>query len=54
MAKKLKTKPSCYDCGSTIKGHHTPLCEMVGKGEKRDLPAVPGTQWWTKREQLKD
>jgi len=36
----------CYDCGSTIPGHHTPLCEMAPEGAVRDLPAKPGTQWW--------
>jgi len=41
-------KFSCYDCGSTIKGHHTPSCDMAGKRDKRDLPEKPGTQWWTR------
>jgi len=41
-------KDPCFDCGSTIPGHHTPLCEM-GEGREvvRDLPAEPGTQYWT-------
>ena len=38
----------CYDCGSTIPNHHTPLCGMVGDRAVRDLPQTPGTQWWTK------
>ena len=38
---------SCYDCGSTIKGHHTPRCEMSGQNDIKDLPEIPGTQWWT-------
>ena len=38
---------ACYDCGSTIEGHHTELCEMAEDNAVRDLPAHPGTQWWT-------
>lgn len=38
---------ACYDCGSTIEGHHTELCEMAEDDAVRDLPAHPGTQWWT-------
>lgn len=37
----------CWDCGSTIEGHHTQLCEMAGSDDARDLPSQPGTQWWT-------
>ena len=35
-----------YDCGSTIVGHHTPNCEMGGKNDVMDLPAILGSQWW--------
>ena len=43
-------KDACYDCGSTIVGHHTELCDMCceDEGDVRDLPAQEGTQWWTK------
>jgi RecJ-like exonuclease len=37
----------CWDCGSTIPKHHTTLCEMAEADAVRDLPSVPGTQWWT-------
>ena len=37
----------CYDCGSTIAGHHTPLCEMAEPGDEKDLPQKKGTQHWT-------
>lgn len=37
---------SCYDCGSTLPRRHTVLCDLAGSA-KRDLPAVPLTQWWT-------
>lgn len=37
----------CWDCGSTIEGHHTALCDMADAGDILDLPAQPGTQWWT-------
>ena len=37
----------CYDCGSTIPNHHTPLCDLAPDGAIRDLPAAAGTQWWT-------
>ncbi len=37
----------CYDCGSTIPLRDTPLCDMAEEGSIKDLPAVPGTQWWT-------
>ncbi len=43
---KMKTDNTCYDCGSTIAGHHTPLCDMAWPGSKMDLPAILGTQWW--------
>lgn len=35
----------CYDCGGALP-HHTKSCDMVGKGEPRDLPNIPNTQWW--------
>ena len=44
--KNSKTNP-CYDCGSTIAGHHTALCDMAGKDDKMDLPARPNSQHWT-------
>lgn len=50
---KLAPMPSatfhrgCYDCGSLIAGHHTPLCGMTGKADRLDVPAQPGTQWIT-------
>ena len=37
----------CYDCGSTIAHRHTPLCAMADAGDRMDLPAKPGTQYWT-------
>ena len=37
----------CWDCGSTIPGHHTELCDLAPEGAVRDLPAVPGTQYWS-------
>lgn len=37
---------SCYNCGSTIRGHHTLSCTFSSKKDKRDLPEIPGTQWW--------
>ncbi len=37
----------CYDCGSTIDGHHTALCDFAEKGDILDLPMQAGTQWWT-------
>lgn len=37
----------CYDCGSTIKGHHTQSCECTEDTDIRDLPQVEGTQYWT-------
>lgn len=37
----------CWDCGSRIPGHHTELCDFRMPNEKGDLPAHPGTQWWT-------
>lgn len=44
---KTPTTFQCYDCGSTLTGHHTPLCDMAEKGDQKDLPAVKGTQYWT-------
>lgn len=43
------TMPRCYDCGSTIPHHHTPMCDLAELTAIRDLPAEPGTQWWTLR-----
>lgn len=37
----------CWDCGSTIEGRHTALCETAEEGAVMDLPMQPGTQWWT-------
>jgi hypothetical protein len=37
----------CWDCGSTIFLHHTKLCDLAEPNAKRDLPAEPGTQYWT-------
>ena len=37
----------CYDCGSTIFLHHTKLCDLAEPNATRDLPAKPGTQYWT-------
>lgn len=55
MSKKSwpSKKDPCYDCGSTIPGHHTKLCDFVEKGDVLDLPAVPGTQWWTESRNVK-
>jgi hypothetical protein len=39
----------CYDCGSTIYMHHTRLCDFAEPDAVRDLPAEPGTQYWTGR-----
>jgi hypothetical protein len=39
----------CYDCGSTIYLHHTRLCDLAEPNAVRDLPAEPGTQYWTGR-----
>jgi hypothetical protein len=39
----------CYDCGSTIYMHHTRLCDLAEPDAVRDLPAEPGTQYWTGR-----
>lgn len=39
----------CYDCGSTIYMHHTQLCDLAEDNAIRDLPARPGTQYWTGR-----
>lgn len=30
-------KEPCYDCGSTIPGHHSDLCDLTGPGDKKDL-----------------
>lgn len=27
----------CYDCGSTIPGHHSNLCDLSSPGDKKDL-----------------
>ncbi len=37
----------CYDCGSTIPGHHTPHCEMAEVDAIRDLEETPNTQYWS-------
>lgn len=37
----------CYDCGSTIPGHHTALCDFAPEDAVRDLPSHPDTQHWT-------
>ncbi len=44
-AKRFK----CYDCGSTLAGHHTSLCEFASPNDARDLPALKGTQWWNEQ-----
>lgn len=36
----------CYDCGSTIPNHHTPLCALADDDDIKDLPQKEGTQWW--------
>jgi len=36
----------CYDCGSTIPGHHTMSCDLTGPNDIKDLPQLLGTQWW--------
>lgn len=30
---------ACYDCGSTVPGHHSELCDLTGPGDVKDLPA---------------
>lgn len=37
----------CWDCGSTIPGRHTALCDLTDETDVKDLPCKPGTQWWT-------
>jgi len=37
----------CYDCGSTIMGHHTRLCDLAEDWAVRDLPSLPNSQYWT-------
>jgi hypothetical protein len=37
----------CYDCGSTILGHHTQLCDLAEDWAVRDLPSLPNSQYWT-------
>lgn len=37
----------CYDCGSTIAGHHTSLCDFAEAGDILDLPHAEGCQHWT-------
>lgn len=37
---------ACYDCGSTLDGHHTKLCDLAPKNAVRNLPAVKGTHYW--------
>jgi hypothetical protein len=37
----------CYDCGSTIPGHHTHNCDLVSPCDKLDLGTQsPNVQWW--------
>lgn len=37
----------CYDCGSTIQNHHTPLCDLTGSNDVLDLPTNNNyTQHW--------
>ncbi|MGW8179403.1 MAG: hypothetical protein ACWGQW_11685 [bacterium] len=38
---------SCYDCGSTIPGHHTELCDFADESDIRDLPSkdFPKQAW---------
>lgn len=36
----------CYDCGSDLPGHHTPLCSFKDPDDTLDLKQIPGTQWW--------
>ena len=47
MIKATRQAYSCYDCGSTIFLHHTKLCDLAEPNAIRDLPAEPGTQYWT-------
>jgi hypothetical protein len=42
----LSSEEPCYDCGSTITGHHTPSCEFSHPGDKLDLPQRAGSQHW--------
>ena len=42
-----KVSDMCYDCGSTISGHHTPLCDFTSSDDVLDLPAKDGSQHWT-------
>ena len=38
----------CYDCGSTISGHHTRLCDLAGPNAIRDLPSKrPDSAHWS-------
>jgi hypothetical protein len=37
----------CYDCGSTIMGHHTRLCDLAEDWAVRDLPSLLNSQYWT-------
>lgn len=48
----LSKENPCYDCGSTIDGHHTPSCDLTMAGDILDLPEIEGTQWWDKPVQL--
>lgn len=37
----------CYDCGSTLVGRHTKLCDLAGPRDRLDLPAKNhGVQHW--------
>jgi len=44
---------SCYDCGSTLKGHHTFFCEFAAKRHRRDLPSRARTQHWNGQPPIK-
>lgn len=40
----------CWDCGSTVPGHHTTCCDMADPDEAKDLPCTwngrTGSQRW--------
>lgn len=35
LARQIANGTRCYDCGSTIPGHHTELCDMAGDGDRQ-------------------
>lgn len=48
---RAPTKPNlrepCYDCGSTIAGHHTTKCDLAyGERDVKDLGCIDTTQYW--------